>query len=236
MQLSSITKHHNKTLYALLNPYLDQVAPFLVSKISSLPSLLTETCKLLSMAPAEFIRVTAPRTLPPLFASCDAKGIEAVSREVEQKAPALFLGHSHFILAYIFMLPKPAESKAISFVLKILADASQEGPIDLRVVVKVSLVKILAELVIAMGDENETKVPAVSQTKSLLLNFADLPLDSGCRCHEKGRAYHKLDGKRKKRTACRIGQFSESSHAWFDVTYQRHVAGYAGKEERGLQA
>lgn len=125
----------------------------------------------MSMAPADFITVTAPRTLPPLFANCDAKAIEAVSREVEQTASALFLANSHVILAYIFMLPKPAESKAISFVLKILADASQEGPIDLQVVVKVSLVKILAELVVAMGDENETKVPVVRQTKFLLLNF-----------------------------------------------------------------
>jgi serine/threonine-protein kinase ATR len=128
------------------------------------------------MAPAEFIRVTASRTLPSLFANCDAKGIEAVSREMEQTASALFLGNSHIILAYIFMLPRPAESKATSFVLKILADASQEGPIDLQVVVKVSLVKILAELVVAMGDENETKVPAVSQTKFPLLDFTDVAL------------------------------------------------------------
>ncbi|XP_006456710.1 hypothetical protein AGABI2DRAFT_78376 [Agaricus bisporus var. bisporus H97] len=164
-QLTAIMKHHNKTLYSLLIPYLDQVAPFLVSKISSMPSVLIETCKLMSMAPADFITVTAPRTLPPLFANCDVKAIEAVSREVEQTASALFLANSHVILAYIFMLPKPAESKAISFVLKILADASQEGPIDLQVIVKVSLVKILAELVVAMGDENETKVPAVDAMK-----------------------------------------------------------------------
>lgn len=166
-QIVSIMKHHNKTLYALLVPYLDQVAPFLVSKISSLPSLLLETCKLMSMTPGDFITVTAPRTLPQLFASCDAKAIEAVSREVGQKASALFLAHSHGILAYIFMLPKPAETKAISFVLKVLADASQSESIDLQMIVKVALVKILAELVVAMGDENEAKIPMVRHMSAL---------------------------------------------------------------------
>jgi serine/threonine-protein kinase ATR len=121
----------------------------------------------MSMAPANFILVTAPRSLPPLFASCDAKAIEAVSREVEQTASALFLTYSHGLLAHIFMLPKPAGAKAISFVLRLLADASKSETISLQMIVKLSLVQLLAELVVAMGDENEDIVRSVRRATSL---------------------------------------------------------------------
>lgn len=121
----------------------------------------------MSMAPANFILVTAPRSLPPLFASCDAKAIEAVSREVEQTASALFLTHSHGILAHIFLLPEPAGTQAVSFVLKLLADASQSEAISLQMIVKLSLVPLLAELVIAMGDENKNAVQSVRCATSL---------------------------------------------------------------------
>lgn len=182
----ALAKHHNKTLYTLLLPYLDQIAPFLVSKIASLPSLLLETCKLVSIAPADFIMVTAPRTLPPLFASCDAKAIDAVSREVGQKASTLFLNHSHSILAHIFMLPKPTETKAISFVLKILADASQSETIDLQVIVKVCLVKILGEFVVAMGDENGDAVQMVCRMIDLSSWSKSLTTPLGRKRHEEG--------------------------------------------------
>jgi serine/threonine-protein kinase ATR len=143
-------------------PYLDHIAPFVISRVSALPNLLVETCKFMSIAPADFITVTASRTLPNLFTECDAKGLETVSREVGQKASTLFLNHSAEILARIFTLPKQAEPKATSFVLKILADASQSEAISLQMIVRLSLVKVLAELVIVMGDESPETANSVS--------------------------------------------------------------------------
>ncbi len=65
------------------------------------------------------------------------------------------------------MLPKPAETKAISFVLKLLADASQSEAISLQMIVRISLLQILAELVIAMGDEDGDIVQSVCRKISL---------------------------------------------------------------------
>ncbi|KAF9450926.1 hypothetical protein P691DRAFT_724995 [Macrolepiota fuliginosa MF-IS2] len=179
IQLVSLAKHHSKTPYTLLLPYLDQIAPFLIARISSIPSLLHETCKLMSIAPADFIMVNAPRTFPSLFAGCDAKAIDAVSREVGQKASTLFLNHSHVILAHLFMLPKPTETKAIGLVLKILADASQSEAIDLQVIVKLCLVKILGELVVAMGDENRSTVQMAVEAMKKVERILNTPVKGG---------------------------------------------------------
>ncbi|KXN89480.1 Protein kinase rad3 [Leucoagaricus sp. SymC.cos] len=154
IQLTELSRFHHKAPYTLVSPYLDHIAQFLVSKIVASPSLMVEACRFLSMAPSDFIMVTASRTFPRLFASCDAKAVEAVSRRVGQKASTLFLSHSPEILAHIFMLPQPREAEATSFVLKILADASQSEAISLQMIVRLSLVKLLGELVIAMGDES----------------------------------------------------------------------------------
>ncbi|KAF5363593.1 hypothetical protein D9756_000300 [Leucocoprinus leucothites] len=158
IQLSELTRFHNKTPYTLVLPYLDHVAQFLISKISASPTLLSEACKFLSIAPGNFISVTAPRTFPQIFSRCDAKAVDAVARQMGQKASTLFLQHSPAILAKILMLPKPEEGKATIFVLKILADASQSETIDLHIIVRLSLVKLLGELVIFMGDENPETV------------------------------------------------------------------------------
>lgn len=60
------------------------------------------------------------------------------------------------------MLPKPDEAKATSFVLQILAEASQSEAINLQMIVRLCLVGLLGELVIAMGDENADTAKAVS--------------------------------------------------------------------------
>jgi len=78
------------------------------------------------------------------------------------KASTLFLQHSPEIMARIFMLSEQEEAKAISFVSKILADASQSETIDLQTIVRLSLMKLLGELVIFMGDENPGTAKAVS--------------------------------------------------------------------------
>jgi len=65
-------------------------------------------------------------------------------------------------MARIFMLSEQEEAKAISFVSKILADASQNEIIDLQTIVRLSLMKLLGELVIFMGDENPGTAKEVS--------------------------------------------------------------------------
>lgn len=69
------------------------------------------------------------------------------------------------------MMSEQEEAKAISFVSKILADASQSETIDLQTIVRLSLMKLLGELVISMGDENPGTAKAVSPAFTLILRL-----------------------------------------------------------------
>ena len=137
---------------------MDQIAPFIITRFSSEPDLLGEACRVMSIAPIDFIGITLPRTLPELFASCDQRVLELIAKELSTKASSLLLKHSHGILAHIFLSNQATTTKALNFVIKILTDATSSD-IDIQSVVKSCVVPLLAELVVVMGDER----PEVAQ-------------------------------------------------------------------------
>ena len=158
LKILTLTKHFKKTPYALILPYMDQIAPFIITRFSSEPDLLGEACRVMSIAPIDFIGITLPRTLPELFASCDQRVLELIAKELSTKASSLLLKHSHGILAHIFLSNQATTTKALNFVIKILTDATSSD-IDIQSVVKSCVVPLLAELVVVMGDER----PEVAQ-------------------------------------------------------------------------
>jgi serine/threonine-protein kinase ATR len=163
VQVLAVTKHHKKSPYALIFPYMRQVAPFLIFRMCTKPSLLMESCRLMSISPTDFISVTLPRTLPQLFAGCELKVLEAIAKDLATKPSSLFLKHSHEVLAHVFLLQGPGQTnKALTFILKVLTDAAENATIDIQNVVKSCVVPLLAELVIVMGDENAETAEMVS--------------------------------------------------------------------------
>lgn len=153
-QILSIAKHCHMAPYKLIHPYQDQIAPFIIKRLPTQPDLLAEACHVMSIAPADFITITLPRTLPEVFASCDQRVLDAITKAVSTKASTLLLKHCHGILAHIFLLPsQAATTKALKFVIKVLTDATSSA-IDIQSVVKSCVVPLLAELVVVMGDEN----------------------------------------------------------------------------------
>ncbi|TFK43883.1 hypothetical protein BDQ12DRAFT_199518 [Crucibulum laeve] len=177
IQILSVAKHHKKTPYALLLPFMDQIAPFLVCQMCIQPSLLSEACRLMSIAPGDFISITLPRTLPQVFAECKLPVLEAVSRELGANPPSLLLKHSPQVLAHVFLLPRANDTtKALNFIVKVLTDAARnadpsamkEKRIDIQSLVKSCVVPLLAELVVAMGDEDlDVAERAVSALKKV---------------------------------------------------------------------
>ena len=140
--------------YKLIHPFHDQIAPFIIKRLHQQPDLLGQACQVMSIAPADFITITLPRTLPELFATCDQKFLDAITKTLSTKASTLLLKHSHSILAHIFLLPgQSATTKALKFVIKVLTDATS-STIDIQSVVKSCVVPLLAELVVVLGDEN----------------------------------------------------------------------------------
>lgn len=154
-QIIAIAKHHNKTPYSLILPFVDQVAPLIVHRLCSQPSLLQETCKLMSVVPKDFISINLSRTLPDVLVRCDVQGLDMLAKLLELERHSLIVGENmHLHLAPIFLLRSPAAtSKSINFVLKILNEASSLT-IDLRQVLPACTTALLTEIVVMMGDEN----------------------------------------------------------------------------------
>lgn len=141
---------------------MDQIAPFLVSRWHSQPMLLMECCRFISVPPTDYISSTLGRTLPQLFANCEQKALEKISKDLQIKLATLFLQRSHEILAYIFLLDSDhSTNKAVSFILRILSQAADNADIGIHSVIKSCVVPLLAKLANSLGDEDERKVAAV---------------------------------------------------------------------------
>lgn len=157
-----MTRHHKKSSWGLVSPYMSQIAPFLVTSMCTRMSMLTEACHFLSITPSDFISATLQYTLPPLFASCDSKVLEQVAKHVTIKVSHLFLKRSAEILAHIFLLKGSTHTdRALAFILQLLRTAADNISIDMQSIVKSCLVPLLAQLVIGMGDESREKAELV---------------------------------------------------------------------------
>jgi serine/threonine-protein kinase ATR len=151
-----------------VSPYINVIAPFLVSRWHSHPAILLECCRFLSITPADFISFTLPHTLPQLFGTCDSKALEKVSKDVAKDPSLLFISHAQDILAYVFLLQGQAPTNlALAFIMSLLTKNSEKANIDIQSVIKSYLVPLLAKLVNVLGDEDGGKVQTVSNSITL---------------------------------------------------------------------
>ncbi|KAF8622078.1 hypothetical protein AX15_007222 [Amanita polypyramis BW_CC] len=153
----SIVKKHNKTPYSMIQPYLDQIAPYLISRICTQPALFHEACRAMSTTPNQFIVSNLARALPQLFVDQDEVALETVSKHLKTKPSILFLQHSHKILAQVFLQQRQTK-KALNFILKTLIAGSQGASIDISSVVGSCKLPLLVELVVNLGDDNPSNV------------------------------------------------------------------------------
>ncbi|KAH7887463.1 hypothetical protein F5I97DRAFT_2009110, partial [Phlebopus sp. FC_14] len=164
-ELLALAKFHGKAPYGLVSPFLARIAPFVVARKYTKPILLAETCRCMGVHTNDFLSVTLPKTLPYIFANSEIKVLEEISTELGQKPSTLFMNHCHRILSEIFRLQGPGQTnKALTFVLKILTEAAigSTATIDLQSIVKSCLFPLLAELVVASGDENEEQAASAA--------------------------------------------------------------------------
>lgn len=170
--MHALAKHFDKTLYNLTAPYLDGIAPYLVSRLVTEPGCLAEFCSFLSRSQSDFINLTLKYSLPRLFAEENAKVLDIVSRTVRAETEKrkniglLVLDQAHYILAYLFMLPGVSQTpKALRFVLKCLRESANDPDgVSIRAVVKSCLLFLLTEIVTYLGDEDPEVVDRVSSS------------------------------------------------------------------------
>ncbi|KAJ6515319.1 hypothetical protein C8R45DRAFT_1139488, partial [Mycena sanguinolenta] len=178
MQIIGVAKHHNKSVMAVMLPYFDQIAPFLVLRMCTQPELLVESCRIMHVSPEDFVSTTLPRTLPHLFAACEVRVIEAIGKALNSKPSTLLLNHSADILAHLFLLRGPGQTnKAMACLLNVLMDSANRKSIDTLSVVKSSIVQLIAQLVIVMGDEDpntaNSALPALKKVERVMVSDSE---------------------------------------------------------------
>lgn len=170
-------RYHKRSAYVLLSPYVDRVAPFLISRIRNQPAALVETCSFMSTNVSAFISVTQSSTLPALFANRDRATIDAVAKELRTESYELFFTNASKILAHIFMLSKPGKtSAALSFIVDLLSSGTvhnDDGQIDPQSVVRGHVIDVITEIVLKMGEDDPSAVQLVSFVPELRMVHTD---------------------------------------------------------------
>ncbi|KAH9002229.1 hypothetical protein EDB86DRAFT_3063350 [Lactarius hatsudake] len=158
MQLMSLARFYGKTPYKLLDPYIGEIARYLITQWPHQPALLLETCRLVSQEPAEFISGTLVHTLPFLFASCNNAVIEKIAQIMGLFPSKLFLDFSKDILTQVFLLPEKTQTdNALEFILQVMPTPSG-GSINAQTLVRSCTSELLGTFVFLLGSEDPKKV------------------------------------------------------------------------------
>lgn len=140
----------------------------MVDRLPIQPHLLYEACKIMSIAPSDFINITLPHTLPAVCGNCDRTVLDLIAKEVPQFSKVL-VNHLPAILAHIFLLPsQPATTKALTFLVQVIGDDMTESLI--RSIVRVNVYALLAALVVKMGDDDPRMAERVNSTSRNFLS------------------------------------------------------------------
>ncbi|KAH9179575.1 hypothetical protein EDB89DRAFT_2110934 [Lactarius sanguifluus] len=163
MQLMSLARFYGKTPYKLLDPYIGEIARYLITQWPHQPALLLETCRLVSQEPAEFISGTLVHTLPFLFASCNNAVIEKIAQIMGLFPSNLFLDFSKDILTQVFLLPEKTQTdNALEFILQVMPTPSG-GSINAQTLVRSCTSELLGTFVFLLGSEDPKKVNEAMQ-------------------------------------------------------------------------
>jgi hypothetical protein len=177
------------------------------------------------ISPEDFIATTLARTLPHLLAACDVKVIEAIGKALNSKPSTLLLNHFAEILSHLFLLRGAGETdKAIACLLKVLMDSANKKMIDAHSVVKSSIVQLIAQLVIVMGDENPDTAASVSSLLAISAPMSISFVITGHVCPKQSRARHGDGGREAVKT--RFSRIFEDIHAGRGLLRQRAASGW----------
>ncbi|KAF7294192.1 hypothetical protein HMN09_01147600 [Mycena chlorophos] len=182
MQLIGIAEHYGKTLYAISLPHFDLIAPYLVLRLCSQQELIVEACKLMHTRPHDFIEVTLGKTMPSVLAQCDVRVIEAIAQILHVKPSVFLLRHKAEILSHLFLLPEKGHTeRSLGCLLGVLRDSAGQAEIGLHIVVKSSIVELIAQLVIVLGHEDKSKsacaLPALQKIEKVMMDGDEDLLD-----------------------------------------------------------
>jgi serine/threonine-protein kinase ATR len=158
----SLASFHGTTPYKLLDPYIGDIARYLIAYWPHQPALLLETCRFISQEPSEFISTTRSHTLPLLFANRNRVIIEKIAQNLGFTPSNLFLDFSKDILTQVFLLPDQVQTdRALDFILQLMPTPSG-GSINAQTLARSCIIELLGTFVFMLGSGDSKKVQEVS--------------------------------------------------------------------------
>lgn len=150
-----LAKYYKKSHYDFLVPYMNQIADFTMSRVTSDPALLGELCRFILMGVPDFIRHMLSQTLPKFIIQKNRHVLDYIENALGERISTLVLGLAAEVLARIFLLRDPAAiDEALAFTLDLLNENTGQQRVTLESLILSCDVPLLAELVIAFHDED----------------------------------------------------------------------------------
>lgn len=139
--------------------------------------MISETSKFILSTVPSLVVATLTYTLPHVYANCDERVLKKVS-EIVGRRPSGFLFADDLgpvILAHILLLRTPGKTEqALAFILKVLEEATgKKNTANLVDVLNSAKIRLIAELVMAMGDEGPNLGEAVKPSPPSIVPFAE---------------------------------------------------------------
>lgn len=164
-----MASHHKKSFYTLLSPFMPEIACLVVvAKLTDAPATLSEFCRILSIAPVDFIAQTLQYTLPALVVERDAAALATISQQIHRSVATLLLSNSHLVLARTFL---STDSDAVfEFVLtQLTKDADGGAVISGETLVRSCVLPLVCELVCCLGDTDQLEGRDVCTLLAIIL-------------------------------------------------------------------
>jgi serine/threonine-protein kinase ATR len=157
----------------------------IVSAVCTNPELFLQTCNFLDMSPSKFYNLTITHFLPHLVCTCNADALNKVAREIRTSPVSLVTTHD--VLAHVFLLDEPGRTERVfKFILDLLIESKKDvsDEVTVLMLVKSTVVPLLGEIVICMGDEEPKRADQVQVLSCTLHSL--LTRYSGSICDTEG--------------------------------------------------
>nr|XP_031859926.1 uncharacterized protein CI109_004533 [Kwoniella shandongensis]KAA5526998.1 hypothetical protein CI109_004533 [Kwoniella shandongensis] len=159
-ELLGLTRHHNKTPYTLISPFLEDISVLLAENLARSPDMIAETMQFIGFTRQNFLSTTLQYTLPALVLTRNREALQHVASIVKERLGVLLMDNIANILARVFLHPQQTDN-SLKFLVTLIQNMTSGNPKAQPVISAASLmtaciVDFVVMLVVELGDEERS--------------------------------------------------------------------------------
>nr|ODO02228.1 serine/threonine-protein kinase ATR [Cryptococcus depauperatus CBS 7855] len=158
-ELINLAKHHHKTPYTLLSPFIESISVLLAENVCS-PEMVSETMQFIGSTRQNFFQTTLQHTLPALVLWRNYDALQQIASITKNSLGMLLVDNMPYILGHLFLHPQQT-STSLSFFVKLFhkVTVSTRNPppsITVETLMTACMVDFIVILVVELGDQDKT--------------------------------------------------------------------------------